>query len=338
MMQYSVLELCAGGGGQAIGLEAAGFKHAAAVEIDHTACETLRLNRPDWRIIEDDIADVDYSDFKGIDLLAAGIPCPPFSVAGKQLGSSDDRDLFPQTLQIIAQVKPAAILLENVPGFAAPKFMVYRQAVIERLQSMGYVVQWQIVNSHEYGVPQLRPRFVLIGLQHKFKSPFEWPKPLGHAITVSQSIGDLMADRGWRGISNWLHKANRIAPTLVGGSKKHGGPDLGPTRAKQQWLALGVDGHGLANSAPDEDFPISQNPRLTVAMTARLQTFPDHWIFAGKKTASYRQVGNAFPSLVAQAVGESIQKALNGRKLTKSHRSFSQQDQKTIENVRIEKI
>src|SRR5690606_31572228 len=111
---------------------------------------------------------------------------------------------------------------------------------------------------------------------------------------------------GWGGTEEWVERANRIAPTIVGGSKKHGGPDLGPTRAKRQWLELGVDGMGLANEAPDVTFPDDKAPRLTVRMAARIQGFPDEWAFSGKKTAAYRQVGNAFPPPVARAVGRRI--------------------------------
>ena len=117
-----------------------------------------------------------------------------------------------------------------------------------------------------------------------------------------------MGANGWEGADEWATRANRVAPTLVGGSKKHGGPDLGPTRAKREWAKLGVDGLGIANDAPEPGF--EGMPKLTVRMTARLQGFPDDWEFAGKKTAQYRQIGNAFPPPVARAVGEQIIKAI----------------------------
>ena len=120
---------------------------------------------------------------------------------------------------------------------------------------------------------------------------------------------DLMQADGWHGAEQWRKHACEIAPTLVGGSKKHGGPDLGPTRAKKAWAAIGVDGMGIANEAPQPDF--IGMPRLTVRMAARIQGFPDHWQFSGKKTAAYRQIGNAFPPPVACAVGEQIRLALN---------------------------
>jgi DNA (cytosine-5)-methyltransferase 1 len=126
---------------------------------------------------------------------------------------------------------------------------------------------------------------------------------------VGESLFDLMASNGWRGAKSWRERAATIAPTLVGGSKKHGGPDLGPTRAKKAWAAIGVDGMGIANEVPEQGFV--GMPRLTVRMAARIQGFPDSWLFSGKKTAAYRQIGNAFPPPVACAVGSQILAALN---------------------------
>ena len=308
-----VLEICAGAGGQALGLEQAGFQHAVAVEIDANACSTLRLNRPSWNVVETDVRALNGRNFRGFDLLAGGVPCPPFSVAGKRLGSDDERDLFPAALRLVEESKPAAVMLENVPGLATAKFSSYRRGVAERLTRLGYQVEWQVLNACNYGVPQLRPRFILVAIKFKWAGKFEWPKAIGTPPTVGEALMDLMASRGWRGASKWAQGAKSIGPTLVGGSKKHGGPDLGPTRARAAWLELGVEGRSLAEFAPDADFPVDGLPRLTLRMAARVQGFPDSWAFSGKKTAAYRQVGNAFPPPVAFAVARSIRGALHGK-------------------------
>lgn len=305
----TVIEICAGGGGQAIGLEKAGFEHAAALEIDGHACATLRLNRPDWNVIQEDIRKVDGTPFRGADLLAGGVPCPPFSIAGKQLGSDDERDLFPEALRLTAEVQPRAVMLENVPGFASEKFRDYRTALVTKFRKLGYSAEWRILNASDFGVPQLRPRFVLVALRHQDADFFRWPDSLTATRTVGEALHDLMASGGWKGASEWSKRANGIAPTVVGGSKKHGGPDLGPTRARERWAQLGVNGLGIADAPPTQEFPAGEMPKLTVRMVARIQGFPDSWQFAGKKTASYRQVGNAFPPPVAEAVGRAILRA-----------------------------
>jgi DNA (cytosine-5)-methyltransferase 1 len=160
-------------------------------------------------------------------------------------------------------------------------------------------------------VPQLRPRFVLVAIREPWAAHFHWPAPSAvPAPTVGQAVHDLMAGRGWPGADTWRDQAQGIAPTIVGGSKKHGGPDLGPTRAREAWKLLGVDGLGVAYDPPGPDFPVDQRPKLTTRMVARIQGFPDSWEFSGRKTAAYRQVGNAFPPPVARALGEAIRRAL----------------------------
>lgn len=305
-MSFFSLELCAGGGGQALGLEGAGFHHVGVVEYEPQFCTTLRLNRPHWNVMQQDIRDFNAKAFGDVDLIAGGVPCPPFSIAGKQLGGDDERDMFPTALNIISEIKPRGILLENVQGLASAKFKDYRDALQKRLAKLGYDSEWRVLQASDFGVPQLRPRFILVGLRQDDMAHFSWPSGAGEPPTVGEALVDLMGANGWLGTEEWVERANRIAPTIVGGSKKHGGPDLGPTRAKRQWSELGVDGMGIADDAPDVSFPDNKAPRLTVRMVARIQGFPDDWEFSGKKTASYRQVGNAFPPPVARAVGRRI--------------------------------
>ena len=168
----------------------------------------------------------------------------------------------------------------------------------------------QLLNASDYGVPQLRPRAIIIGVRSDIFDMFTYPTPrpkLTH--DVGHTLYDLMGEKGWQGVDQWKQQACKVAPTLVGGSKKHGGPDLGPTRAREAWAELGVDGRGIANEAPSADF--SGMPRLTPRMMARLQGFPDEWQFGNKKTTACRMIGNAFPPPVAKAVGLKIKQVLD---------------------------
>jgi DNA (cytosine-5)-methyltransferase 1 len=310
--ELTCLEICAGAGGQSLGLEQAGFIHEAAVELDPDACGTLRLNRgSEWKIIEDDIHNLEGRGYAGIDLFSGGVPCPPFSIAGKRLGQDDDRDLFPQALRLVEETGSRAVLLENVPGLATRRFDDYRAQVLDRLHALGYQTWWDLVQASQHGVPQLRPRFVLVAMKNPWARHFRWPEPSPYPPpTVGDTLYDLIGAGGWPGADTWRDKARAIAPTIVGGSKKHGGPDLGPTRAREAWKKLAVDGLGVANEPPGPEFPVGQLPKLTTRMVARIQGFPDTWAFSGRKTAAYRQVGNAFPPPVARALGEAIRGAL----------------------------
>lgn len=314
------IEICAGAGGQALGLERAGFEHVRLVEIDAQACDTLRLNRPGWDVRACDLRVFPALDLLGIDLVAGGVPCPPFSKAGRQLGKADERDLFPEAIRIVDECRPRAVMLENVRGLLDTVFDEYRAKIIRDLKRLGYVAEWKLLNASDFGVSQLRPRVVFVAMRKDLAGYFSWPEPLHTTpMSVGELLFDLMSARGWQGAQAWKERACDIAPTLVGGSKKHGGPDLGPTRAKRAWESIGVDGKGLADEAPASDFV--GMPRLTVRMTARIQGFPDTWQFSGRKTASYRQVGNAFPPPVAHAVGAQIHAALQAAARTKLRRA-----------------
>ena len=321
------IEMCAGAGGQALGLHQAGFEHSYLVEIDPDACSTLRYNNENlnlgWhQIIEDDLKNFANNvapKLQGrIELVAGGVPCPPFSKAGLQLGHLDDRDLFPTALDIVRSVRPWAVMIENVAGLLDRKFEPYRELIVSQLHSLGYKAEWKLLHASEFGVPQLRPRAILVGVVERYFDLFSWPEATVETpVSVGEALYDLMASKGWSGADAWKDKANTIAPTLVGGSKKHGGPDLGPTRAKRQWKELGVNAHRVGNDdeIPDSNFKgallrdgsiregYENMPLINVRMAARIQGFPDEWHFVGKKTQAYRQVGNAFPPPVAYSVG-----------------------------------
>ena len=303
------IEFCAGAGGQALGLELAGFSHEALVEIEPDFAKTLRLNRPQWDVRTADMNTFDGRPFKGVDLLTGGLPCPPFSIAGKQLGERDERNLFPAAIRLVDEIRPKAVMIENVRGFLSAVFEDYRLQLKAQLAKLGYHTEWRLLNASDFGVPQLRPRVVIVALRKDLVEAFDWPDVLPHnPPTVGETLGDLMAANGWQGAKRWAKQADDIAPTIVGGSKKHGGPDLGPTRARNAWAAMGVEGRSLAETAPLPDF--CGMPRLTIPMVARLQGFPDSWQFFGRKTTAYRQVGNAFPPPVAKAVATNLRIAL----------------------------
>ena len=303
------VEICAGAGGQALGLAMAGFVHVALVEYERDYCKVLKDNRPEWNVICADVHSFDGRPYKGVYLLAGGVPCPPFSVAGKQLGKDDERDLFPEAIRLIREIRPRAVMLENVRGFLDSGFEEYRDHIFTEIKKLGYVTHIKLLNASDYGVPQLRPRVVIVGIRKDQAGAFEYPQEHPReSPTVGETLCDLMSQNGWKGAKKWAEGADRIAPTLVGGSKKHGGPDLGPTRAKNAWAELGVDGKGIANEAPEQDF--DGMPRLTSRMMARIQGFPDTWTFGSKKTIACRMIGNAFPPPVAQAVGIEIRRCL----------------------------
>jgi len=308
--KLTCVEICAGAGGQAIGLEDAGFEHLALVEYESEYCNVLRRNKPQWNVICADVHNFDGTPFSGVDLLAGGVPCPPFSVASKQLGENDERDLFPDAIRLVAEIKPRAVMLENVRGLLDPKFDEYRKSILNRIEALGYVVQIKLLQASDYGVPQIRPRVLIIGIRRDEIGVFVYPPPSKKpAPSVGEALRDQMGANGWRGLDRWVAHADKVAPTIVGGSKKHGGPDLGPTRARRAWAELGVDGLGVANEAPSADFV--GMPKLTKEMIATIQGFPRSWAFGTKKTLACRMIGNAFPPPVAKAVGTNIRKALN---------------------------
>src|SRR5699024_2938605 len=226
-LKLTSLEICAGAGEQALGLEQAGFHHLGLVEIDHDAVQTMRYNRPDWNVIEADLLTWQPEpEMIMPDLLAGGVPCPPFSMAGKQLGEADERNLFPRAIELVEQLRPRAVMLENVRGIMSARFADYRHTISQSLADLGYNAQWQLLTSADYGVPQLRPRAILVALQHD-EGEFVFPEgDSTNRTSVGEVLRDAMASDGWEGADEWAAGANTIAPTLVGGSKKHGGADL----------------------------------------------------------------------------------------------------------------
>lgn len=319
MRKLTSIEYCAGAGGQALGLEAAGFRHDLLLDNDQHCCATLKQNRPDWNVVCAEMQSVSAHAHSGVDLFAGGLPCPPFSIAGKQLGDKDERNLFNDALRLISECNPKFVLIENVRGFLSPTFADYRQTLRKRFLALGYKIDWSLFNASDFGVPQLRPRVAIVAARKNYWQNFSFPKGNTTPRTVGETLLDLMSENGWKGADAWARQANTIAPTIVGGSKKHGGPDLGPTRARNAWAKLGVNGKSLANEPPEKG--LRELPRLTTRMVARLQGFPDDWAFSGRKTNAYRQIGNAFPPPVAAAIGAQIAQAIHTTEYTQPARN-----------------
>jgi DNA (cytosine-5)-methyltransferase 1 len=325
MIELACLELCSGGGGQALGLEHAGFTPTGLVEIDLDCCATLFRNRPDWPVLHTDITKLNPRDWDwaSIDLIAGGLPCTPHSRGGRQLGQADVRHLWDAALAIIGEVRPRAVMLETSSAILSARFAFERAGTLTRLRSLGYQTSWVVIDCSEYGVPQRRRRAVLAA----FANPSEfwrfiWPEPDPEpAPTVGDVLYPLAAAGGWAVARVWAAGAQDLAPTVTGGSRKHGGADLGASQGKTAWRKLGIDPMGIADAAPGPDGKYSRGAgktgdageaglMLTVEMAARLQGFPSDWEFCGGKTARYRQVGNAFPPPAARAIGRAIRTAL----------------------------
>ena len=162
MNTLSSIEICAGAGGQALGLEMAGFNQLALIEIDNYACKTLKANRPNWNVIEADLKNFDARGFSDIDLLAGGVPCPPFSVAGNQLGENDERNLFPDVIRLVSECRPKAVMIENVRGLMDEKFTYYRNQIAKSIHELGYVCHWNLLNACNFGVSQYRQRTIFV--------------------------------------------------------------------------------------------------------------------------------------------------------------------------------
>jgi DNA (cytosine-5)-methyltransferase 1 len=317
------LQLCAGAGGLALGLEWAGFDPIMLLDKRAVACETLRLNRPHWDVREMDLLDFDPVEDQqayDVDLVAAGLPRVQATATVNRLrGSRLELELAKATVMLMHAVQPRALLVENVPDLVTKDtFAAVREFIGNELDHLGYRYSWFVINAADYGVPQDRKHGILVALKGDAMDAFTEPaRRFDPPVTVGSVLLESMAAGGWTGASAWASQANRIAPTLVGGSWERGGADLGPRGTKTAWARMGVDGGTVADEVPGPDF--EWNPaagrtgmvRLTVEQTALLQGFPACWQFAGRKTARYRQVGQASPPPVGEALGSAIRRALD---------------------------
>lgn len=322
MSELRFVDVCAGAGGLSLGLEHAGFEPVLLLDKKPVACDTLRMNRPTWRILEGDLLDFSPSQHREIydvDLLSAGLPRVKSNATVARAGTEAELRLLEATVYLAHAVQPRALVIENVPGLVdASDFEPVRDLIRKELDHLGYQFRWFVLNAADFGVPQDRRQGLLVALKKQYFDAFRPPEPTvrGH-LSVGRALRRSMAMGGWRDADRWAAQALSVAPTLVGGSDRRGGADLGPTGTKKAWARIGVDGGTVADNVPGPDFAWAPETgrhgmvRITTDQAACLQGFPSSWRFAGKKTARYRQIGHASPPPVGTAIGLAIRAALS---------------------------
>ncbi|MGM9776709.1 MAG: DNA cytosine methyltransferase [Prevotella sp.] len=332
---YTSVELFAGGGGLALGMSLAGFKHVLLNEFDKSACNTLRLNHPEWNVIEGDVRNVDFTPLRGkIDFLSGGFPCQAFSYAGKQGGFDDTRGtLFFELARAVDEIRPKVFMGENVKGLTSHDNGRTFETIKNTIEQLGYtLVTPRVLKAIMYQVPQKRERLILIAIRNDLadKVCFHWPSPYSRVLTlrdafyksviyntdVPQSEGvkyPLKKEKVLKLVpqgGDWRDLPEDVAKDYLGGSWFLGGGKTGMARR------LSLDEPSLTltcspcQKQTERCHPIETRP-LTVREYARIQTFPDNWEFAGTMSDKYKQIGNAVPVNLAWAVGRSLIRLLN---------------------------
>lgn len=320
------VDLFAGAGGTALGLENAGIKHVALNEWDKSASATLRLNRPDWNVIEGDIADVDFSEYIGkIDIVEGGFPCQAFSYAGKKMGFEDARGtLFYEFARVVKEIQPKVAIGENVKGLLTHDNGRTLKSMVSILQDLGYRVAYKLLRAQYFDVPQKRERLVIIAVRNDIGAPILYPKEHDYTISLREAIGDKPQSAGqeyseykrsimslvpaggyWRDLPIDKQKEYMKTSFFMGGGK------TGMAR-RLSWdepsLTLTC---GPAQKQTERCHPEETRP-LNVREYARIQTFPDEWQFAGSTGAQYKQIGNAVPVNLGYYMGMSARAILTG--------------------------
>lgn len=327
-MSLTALDLFAGAGGLSLGLHNAGWQIIAAVESDTWAMETYRRNFFDTKMFSD-IRRVDFTQFSGIDLIAGGPPCQPFSVAGKQLSAYDPRDMVPQFIRAVTEVMPRTFLMENVPGLLTQRNILYTKKVIAQLEDVGYVVRYKKLIASHYGVPQHRERVFFIGMRQgemfSFPEPSHGPSTSHSFVSAGQALQNvpdcepniaivtyaknpILRPSPWAGmLVNGqgrpinLEEPSLTIPATAGGNRTHIVDPEGVLLEYHRYLINGgKPRYGVVEGVR----------RLNLRESARLQSFPDDFIFAGTKTRQFTQVGNAVPPLLAEAIGKALMQSL----------------------------
>ncbi|KGA96742.1 modification methylase [Alkalihalobacillus alcalophilus ATCC 27647 = CGMCC 1.3604] len=352
---YRVLEVFAGAGGLMLGLEEAGFEAAAALEIDKHACSTLRTNRPDLNVIEGDIADIvkegirNYIGDEEIDILSGGYPCQAFSFAGKKLGLKDARGtMFYWYAQLLNELRPKMFLAENVRGLVSHEKGKTLQGMMDVFDEIGYNVTYKVLKATNYNVAQKRERIFIIGTRKDFESNFRFPAPRDY-IPVLRDVLQNVPDSPGRQYPErkreimemvppggyWRDLPIEIQMEYMKGSFYLGGGKTGIAR-RISWdepcltLTTAPDMKQTERCHPDETRP------FTVREYARIQSFPDNWIFEGSMTQQYKQIGNAVPMELARHVGLSMIHTLNQMVAPNTNNyNVNENNQKVVEQMNL---
>ena len=331
--EYKVLELFAGAGGLAVGLEKAGIKCVALNEIDKWACQTLRDNRPNWNVLEGDIKSFDFSKYNNqVEIVTGGFPCQAFSYAGKKLGLQDARGtLFYEFARVVKEVNPLICIGENVKGLLSHEKGKTIEGMISILDEIGYnVVPVEVLKAINYNVPQKRERLIIVGIRKDIDIKYNYPTPNNTIYNLSDALKkgklyncnvpksegskypehkkvilDLVPPKGY-----WRNLPIDIQKEYMGKSFYLGGGKTGIARR------IGWDEPSLtltcspAQKQTERCHPDETRP-FTVREYARIQTFPDTWEFSGSISQQYKQIGNAVPCNLGKEIGFSIIKFLN---------------------------
>lgn len=324
-MSYKSIELFAGAGGLALGLEQAGFDGRAFVEIEPVFCQTLQNNRPEWNVICGDIHTLHFNHYTNIDLVSGGAPCQAFSYAGKRLGMEDTRGtLFYEFARCVKEVQPKMFLFENVRGLVNHDKGRTFETILAVFEELGYRLQYKVLNAAYYGVGQKRERIIVIGIRNDLDIEFEYPEPDDSMTTLKDILQDVppsdyqpYSKRKYEVMKLvppggcWVDLPDEIAREYMGKSYFSGGGRRGMAR-RISWdepcltLTTSPSQKQTERCHPDETRP------FTVREYARIQSFPDSWQFAGTISEQYKQIGNAVPVEMARRVGLKIVEALNG--------------------------
>jgi len=332
--KFSSIELFAGAGGLAIGLEKAGFEAVALNELDKEACNTLRKNRPKWNVIEGDVRDIDFTQFKGIDFISGGFPCQAFSYAGKQLGFEDARGtLFFEFARAIKETQPKVFLGENVRGLIKHDNGRTIAAIKSVISDLGYtLIEPRVLKAIFYKVPQKRERLMLVGIRDDLMkyAKFQWPSPCKRVFVLKDALksGELYSNDVPNSIGQkypkrkeeilslvpqggyWRDLPDKLQREYMQGSYFLGGGKTGMAR-RLAWDAPSLTLTCSPAQKQTERCHPEENRPLSVREYARIQTFPDDWSFSGSVSSQYKQIGNAVPINLAFAMGRSLIALLN---------------------------